>query len=202
MFELPQKFGNAIYESTYTGDYQRKKKVEDFVDESLDQQLWGNKELHSSFQDLSQERRKFYEQESKSDYQPLYKTYKYGLLPIFKSKKIDGINYFRSHMDPSVMNETKRSFNVSTSYQDLQSKLPKYSHKAKIPTYIKRDGYFHTNSEKNVRYLKSYNGSLIPYIPAFSSLKKPLPAIGTSESFHEKDFPDNIDFASKSKMNY
>lgn len=187
MFELPKPFGNAVYESTYNSDFQKRRSLENFDDDIStnsydDNGLFNNQSLSQSFHDLSVMKAK-----AKEDFgltsnplaQPLYKTNKYGLLPIHRSKKIDGINYFRSHMDPSVKKkfESQSLYNFDFSFQ-----------KPRIPSYIKRDGYVHTNAEKNVRYLSSYNGSLIPYIPSLPLNKKAsLPPIRTDETVSALD---------------
>ena len=188
MFETPKALvGGPIYQSTYTSDYQKRRSLEN-VDENSDDYLMGNKNLSESMYELSLMKANHAAKNHLSHSadplaQPLYKTNKYGLLPIHRSKRIDGVNYFRSHMDPTAISEAKRQLESRSIYS-----LDFYTASSrKIPGYIKKDGYHHTNSERNVRYLKSYNGSLIPYIPSLPLNKKPLPPIRTDLTTHRFD---------------
>ena len=36
----------------------------------------------------------------------------------------------------------------------------------KIPQYLKEDGHYHTNAEINVRFLRTYSGAILPYMPS------------------------------------
>ena len=179
MFNSPELYGGSIYESTYANDYQRKSNLNNQssnYDDNHDQ-LYINRNISKSLD--------YFPRVVDFNSQPLYKTGKYGLEAIHRPRRISGINQFRSPMDPSIRKETQNNFNSQSMYNQEFSSFSK----PKIPSYIRKDGYYHTNSEKNVRYLKSYNGALIPYIPSFPTLKKPLPPIGTQETNHEKDFP-------------
>jgi len=186
MFEAPKALiGAPVYQSTYTSDYQKRKSLE-ADNENSDDYLLGNKSLSESMHELSlmkashaSRNRLAYSVDPM--HQPLYKTNKYGLLPIHRARKIDGVNYFRSQMDPAAISEARRELE-SRSLYSLDYTISNSSRK--VPGYIKKDGYHHTNSEKNVRYLKSYNGSLIPYIPSLPLHKKPLPAIKATPIHH------------------
>ncbi len=186
MFEVQKTYGNAIYESTYASDYQKRRSLEN-SDESAEDNLLLNQDVSQSMHQISLMKANHAMKNNLAQSvdplaQPLYRTNKYGLLPIHRSRKIDGINYFRSEMDPSVMRDAKKELETRSLYNFDYT----MNQKGKIPGYIKKDGYFHTNSEKNVRYLKSYNGSLIPYIPSFPLNKRPLPPIRTDVAFSKR----------------
>jgi hypothetical protein len=186
MFEAPKALiGAPVYQSTYTSDYQKRKSLE-ADNENSDDYLLGNKSLSESMHELSlmkashaSRNRLAYSVDPM--HQPLYKTNKYGLLPIHRARKIDGVNFFRSQMDPAAISEARRELE-SRSLYSIDYTISNSSRK--VPGYIKKDGYHHTNSEKNVRYLKSYNGSLIPYIPSLPLHKKPLPPIKATPIHH------------------
>jgi len=180
MFDTPNIYGSSIYETTYSNDYQRKNSINanqfaDYHDEML---------MHKA---VSKSLDNFNTSTILDSSQHLYKTNKYGLQPVHRPRRIVGINQFRSPMDPSIMNETRQTLISQSAYNREFSSFPK----PKIPSYIRRDGYYHTNSEKNIRYMKSYTGALIPFIPSLPMLKNPLPAIKDHESYHEKDFPND-----------
>jgi hypothetical protein len=52
----------------------------------------------------------------------------------------------------------------------------------KIPNYIKRDNYYQSNAERNISYIQTYNGMLLPYVPAKVSRISQMPKIETSGS--------------------
>ena len=58
----------------------------------------------------------------------------------------------------------------------------------KIPNYIKQDGHFHTNAEVNIRYLRKYDGTLLPCIPSAPSAENPHTAAKTNFKLLKSSF--------------
>jgi len=64
----------------------------------------------------------------------------------------------------------------------------------KIPTYIKRDNYYQSNAERNISYIHTYNGMIMPYVPARISRSSQMPKIEkiASQSNEKKNKSEHL----------
>lgn len=86
-------------------------------------------------------------------------THTGGLLPIVPNEEEKKLSIIQK-----LSNSSENLFGKTESQSSFTHKIPTIS-RARIRSHLKDDRTFHTNSEKNIGYLKTSEGALITYVP-------------------------------------
>jgi hypothetical protein len=138
MFEQGKLTGKNYYNTSYHQDYPKKQKF-------LDMQKNFQKNTDFSTYDSSQ-------------------NYDYmGLSARLKEKSKNQSN-LRDEYIGQFGSKSLNNLNTETRYQyNATGQIYK---RPQIPDYTKRDNFFQTNQEKNIAYVQTADGKLMPFVPS------------------------------------
>jgi len=141
MFEQGKLTGKNYYNTSYHQDYPKKQKF-------LDMQK--NYQKNPDFSTYDNSQRYDYKElssrlQEKSKNKTNRKDYKDEHMGQFESKSLNNLN-----------TETGYQYNATAQIY----KRPQ------IPEYTKRDNFFQTNQEKNIAYVQTADGKLMPFVPS------------------------------------
>ena len=155
MFEQGLVSGKVFYNTTYKEDYLQKEKFMDsgrkFQDNNKRNPAYStyNNEGGYNIKELSERLDKKYNESGNFDSGSENKF----LMESFKGSH--SISSNKSALN-DVLSETKYSF--SGTGHDIFKKPT-------IPAYTKRDNFFQTNAERNIAYVTTAEGQLMPFLP-------------------------------------
>jgi hypothetical protein len=156
---LPSLTGLAKFQTTnevkttYTNDFRKRRNLEFILDDIPTLRVRRTASVSKSTDDL---RTNYSENEFNSKsarLAPLYHEDRGKLRKLFEARKVNGVDYFRSHFDHNDVAREKQLMNKTLYEVDFTP----YSHAARFPQ-IKRDRFFQTTGSRNVKFLKSNSG--------------------------------------------
>lgn len=143
----------SFYKTTYNQEYTSKKRFqEDKVDKIPDFSVYNSydfRELQERLQNKNNNNNK-----SSEHIEPDSSQFNSGSFI-----NAESIYYSPSHNSLNdLITESRYSFGGANNIYPYK--------KPTIPSFIKRDHFFQTNAEKNIKYLSTYTGGLLPIVPS------------------------------------
>lgn len=154
---LPSLTGLAKFQTknevktTYTNDFRKRRNYEFILDDIPTLRVRRTASLSRSYDDIGHSGNEF--NSNSARLVPLYHEDRGKLRKLFEARKINGVDYFRSHFDHNEVAKEKHLMNKSLYEFDF----PPYQHAPKFPQ-IKPDRFFQTTGSRNVKFLNSNSG--------------------------------------------
>lgn len=188
MFDNANNINDSTYKTTYSQDFTKKVKYLDRLESQRDldrfsyvnSNSFGKLSMQPSSQTynvnsltsrLKQKELKkstlneLADEESNNDF--AYKS-EYFNDPLLNnsSSQLFGSKSCNNFMSQSFLNKQAEPLSEShSSFNTFETSLYK---KPKIPSYIKRDSYYQTNSEKSLTYVRTHEGVMMPLAPSMN----------------------------------